>query len=154
EGVLLALGWRGVRVAGKRAAVIGAGGAGRVAALALSMAGADVLVVNRDEARGAAVAVTLGLPFEPLASFSGTRHDAVVHATALGRRADDPLPFDADTLLPGGIVVDLVYGNEPTPLLRAAAERGVRTVDGREVLLGQALSQFRLMSGQDMPLAV
>jgi len=154
EGVLLALGWRGIRVAGKRVAVIGTGGAGRVAALALELGGADVLIVNRDEARGAQIAAGLELPFAPLQGFSAEGVDILVQATSLGRNSTDPLPFDVDGIAPGAAVVDLVYGAEPTPLLQAAAARGAVTIDGREVLLGQAVSQFHLMAGQDLPLAV
>jgi shikimate dehydrogenase len=51
------------------------------------------------------------------------------------------------------VVVDLVYRDEPTPLLAAAAARGLTVVDGREVLVHQALGQFRWMTGREMPLA-
>jgi 3-dehydroquinate dehydratase/shikimate dehydrogenase len=154
EGVLLALGWHGVGVAGTRVVVVGAGAAGRVVALALALAGAQVTLTNRDEERGAAAAAELELPFLPLGGFSPAGFDVVVQATALGRGAADPLPFAVEELGPGMVVVELVYGDGPTPLARAAAERGARVVDGREVLLGQALGQFRRMTGHELPLAV
>lgn len=154
EGVLLALGWHGVPIAGARVAVVGAGGAGRVAALALALAGASVTLVNRDEERGGAVAAGLALPFEPLAAFTPAGFDVIVQATALGRSAADALPFPVDELGPGVVVVELVYGAEPTPLARAARAAGAAVIDGREVLLGQALGQFRRMTGHELPLAV
>jgi shikimate dehydrogenase len=49
------------------------------------------------------------------------------------------------------VVVDLVYRETPTPLVRAALDRGLEAVDGREVLLGQAFGQFRMMTGREMP---
>jgi shikimate 5-dehydrogenase len=154
EGVLLALGWRSVGVAGARVAVVGAGGAGWVASLVLSLAGAAVTVVNRDVERGAAVAAELALPFRPLADFSAAGFDVVVQATPLGRREGDALPFPVDELGPGMVVVELIYGAAPTPLARAAAAAGALVVDGREVLLGQALGQFRRMTGHELPLEV
>ena len=50
--------------------------------------------------------------------------------------------------------MDMVYGEGATPLLLAGAAAGARTIDGREVLLAQAVPQFRLMTGRDLPLAV
>jgi shikimate 5-dehydrogenase len=49
------------------------------------------------------------------------------------------------------VVVDLVYGEAETPLLAAVRAAGRRAVDGREVLLYQALEQFRLMTGRQLP---
>ena len=154
EGVVLALGWRGIAIGGARALVIGAGGAGKATAFALAMAGAEVTLANRGIDRGREVAAELDLPFVPLVEADPAGFDLVVNATALGRRAADALPFDPQRLDPGAAVVDLVYGRGPTALGRAALARGARVVDGREVLLGQALSQFRLMTGHELPLDV
>ena len=154
EGVVLALGWRGVRLPAARALVIGAGGAGKATAFALAMAGCEVTLSNRGVETGREVAAELDLPFLPLARLDAHGFDLVVNATALGRRLDDPLPVDPATIDPGAVVVDLVYGREPTALGVAAAARGAHVVDGREVLLGQALSQFRLMTGHELPLEV
>ncbi len=50
------------------------------------------------------------------------------------------------------MVVDLVYGEEPTRLVAEAARRGLTAVDGREVLLRQAAPQFRAMTGRELPI--
>jgi 3-dehydroquinate dehydratase / shikimate dehydrogenase len=156
DGVVLPLRARGVSLAGCRAAVVGAGAAGRSAADGLLAAGARVTLVNRGAERGEGSAAQLKLPFVLLADFDPSGFDVLVNATTLGRGADpdrpEPLPFPLDGLRAGAVVVDLVYGEEHTPLLEAAAERGLATVDGREVLLYQALGQFRMMTGRDMPL--
>jgi 3-dehydroquinate dehydratase/shikimate dehydrogenase len=154
EGVVLALGWRGVGLPGKRALVLGSGGAGKGTAFALAMAGCEVTLANRGVETGEAVAAELDLPFVPLAEASAAGFDIVVNATALGRRGGDPLPVDAAGFEPGAVLVDLVYGRGPTALGAAAAARGALVVDGREVLLGQALSQFRLMTGREYPVAL
>lgn len=155
EGIVLPLAGRGVRLDGIEAAVVGAGGAGRAAAVGLLKAGARVTIANRGGERGRRAAEDLGVPFVPLAELEVAGFRLVVNATALGRRADDPLPFDVAALPPGAAVVDLVYlEDRPTRLVVEAAARGLTAVEGREVLLGQALGQFRLMTGREMPLAV
>jgi 3-dehydroquinate dehydratase/shikimate dehydrogenase len=154
EGAVLALAWHGVHLPGCRAVVVGTGRAGRSVAFALAMAGAEVTLSNRGEASGREAAAELDLPFVPLSELELDGWQVVVHATSLGRGPGDPLPFDPAGLDAGAALVDMVYGEEPTALLRAAAAAGARTIDGREVLLAQAVPQFRLMTGQDLPLAV
>lgn len=154
EGVLEPLRRRGVVLAGLEVAVLGAGGAGRAAVVGLHGAGARVTLVNRDEERGRHTAHELGVPFRPLAGFDPAGYRVLVQATSLGRDEADPLPFDPARLVPGALVVDLVYGEAPTPLLAAVAARGRGTVDGREVLLEQAAGQFQCMTGQALPRAV
>jgi 3-dehydroquinate dehydratase / shikimate dehydrogenase len=175
EGVVAPLLARGVTVAGCRAAVVGAGGGGRAAAVGLSRAGAEVTLFNRNPERGAAAAADLGLPCLPLGDLDPARFDVLVNATPLGRAGPEegePLPFAVEAVRPGAAVIDLVYrrgslegqeGRErreggaddgPTALLAAAARRGAITIDGREVLLGQAQAQFQMMTGQELPAAL
>ena len=152
EGVVEALRGCGVDPRGQRAAVLGVGGAGRAAALGLALAGARVALVNRGVERGRDVADVYGLEFEPLADFDPSQFDLVVHATPLGRSPEDALPFAVDRLGPSATVVDLVYGEEATRLVAAATACGARAIDGREVLLRQAVPQFRAMTGHELPL--
>ncbi len=154
EGTVEAIRARGVEPRGRRAAVIGCGGAGRAAALGLALAGAEVVVVNRGEERGLSAARALGLPFVTLAELDPSRFDLFVHATPLGRAPADELPLPVARLPAGSAVVDLVYGEAPTQLIAEAARRGLVAIDGREVLLRQALPQFRAMTGRELPLAV
>lgn len=151
EGVLGALAARRVAVAGRRAAVFGCGGAGRAAALGLARGGAEVALVNRGSERGLAAARQLGLPFVPWRELDLARFDLVVHATPLGRDGGDAPPIDVAPLPAGAVVVDLVYGEAPTALIESARARGFVAVDGREVLLAQAIPQFRAMTGRELP---
>ena len=154
DGVVEPLRRHGIELEGAAVAVLGCGGAGRAAAAGLAHAGARVTLVNRGVERGRQTAQDLHLPFEPLATWQPAGSAIVVHATSLGREDDEPLPLDPASLDRHAVVVDLVYREGPTPLIRAAAERGLVTVDGREVLLFQAVSQFRLMTGHVLPLDV
>jgi 3-dehydroquinate dehydratase/shikimate dehydrogenase len=153
-GVLRALVRRGLSCRGRRAAVVGCGGSGRAIAEALRRAGADVLLTNRGRERGEWAMARMGLPYVPLSEFSAQGLDLVVNATPVGLRGDGP-PFDVGRLRPGAVVVDLVYGDQPTPLAVAAADRGATVVDGREVLLLQVARQFARMTGRALsePLA-
>jgi shikimate dehydrogenase len=63
--------------------------------------------------------------------------DLVINATPLGLRDDDPLPFDVARLDPGAAVIDILMKPQPTPLLRACAERGISAHPGFEMLVQQ-----------------
>jgi 3-dehydroquinate dehydratase / shikimate dehydrogenase len=154
DGVVAPLRLLGIEVTGRRAAVVGAGGGGRAAAVGLAQAGAEVTLFNRGTERAEKAAADLGLPCLPLADLRPALFDVLVNATLLGRAPNEALPFAVDSLRPGAVVIDLVYRRPeegPTPLLAAAASQGAQVVDGREVLLGQARAQFRLMTGRDLP---
>ncbi|HYG81769.1 MAG TPA: hypothetical protein VD861_15335, partial [Pyrinomonadaceae bacterium] len=140
----------GVQMRRKRAAVIGCGGAGRAIAAALDLNGAGVTMVNRGAERGRYAAHLLDLPYTPLSTFSAGGYDVVVNATPVGRD-DGEVPFDVETLGGDGVVIDLVYGSAPTPLVAGAGGNGRVVIDGREVLLAQVLRQFQLMTGRAMP---
>lgn len=150
EGVVGAMRRAGVTLAGRKAVVVGCGGAGRAAAYGLELAGAQVTLANRGEERGRRAAIELHLPFVPARELDPSQFEVLVNATSLGHHEDDALAFDLDRVRPGAAVLDLVYGEQPTRLLREARERGLVGVDGREVLLFQALGQFRLMIGREL----
>jgi len=148
-GVLLALEDRGVDVAGIPVAVVGCGGSGRAIAAALHQAGAAVTLVNRGLERALLAVHVLRLPFIPLADFAADRYALVVNATPVGRSGDRLSALDH--LRGDAVVIDLVYGARPTPLIAAMRAEGHIAVDGKEILMRQAMSQYRLMTGQDMP---
>jgi shikimate dehydrogenase len=128
------------------ALVLGAGGAGRAAAWALAGAGVDVSVWNRTPARAAALAEELGV----VAAERPGPAELLVNATSVGLRPDDTI--DALPLVDARVVVELVYGDAPTPLARWAQERGARLVDGLEVLVRQGARSFALWTGREPPL--
>ncbi|HEY4423966.1 MAG TPA: type I 3-dehydroquinate dehydratase [Pyrinomonadaceae bacterium] len=140
----------GVSVKKKRAAVIGCGGAGRAIAAALVQSGAGVTLINRGAERGEHAAALLGLPYIPLRDFNAEDYDIVVNATPVGRDTDEA-PFEVEQLNNGAVVIDLVYGSRPTPLVDTTRARQQLAIDGRDVLVTQVSQQFRLMTGKDMP---
>lgn len=152
DGVVGPLAEHGVVLEGVPTAVWGAGGAGRAAVVGLQQAGAEVTLVNRNPERGEATAERLKVPYLPWGEADPADFRVLVHATPLGRADDDPLPFDPATVVPGAAVVDMVYRERPTALVRTLRQRPqVTVVDGREMLLHQAFAQFRLMTGRELP---
>ena len=150
EVVFMAHRVRGVRMKHKRAAVIGCGGAGRAIAAALAESDAGVTLVNRGAERGHYAAQLLDLPYAPLPGFSAEGYDIVVNATPVGRD-DGEAPFEVGTLSDDAVVIDLVYGSMPTPLVASTVGRAGTAIDGRGVLMTQVLRQFQLMTGKEMP---
>lgn len=139
---------RGVELSGSRAAVVGAGGAGRAAAVGLRRAGAKVTVVNRTLERAQKIATDLRVEWQSLEDFSTARFDVVVNATPVGRKGEKPF-FDLGSMSSTATLVDLAYhADRPTALVEAARELGCSVVDGREVLLYQAIAQFEMMTGE------
>lgn len=128
-----------------RALVLGAGGAARAAAWALRETGAEVWVWNRTAGRARELAgeldVAHGRP-------SGAV-DVLVNTTSVGLEADDTL--DGLPLVDAALVVDMVYGSQPTPLERRGAERGARVIDGLEVLVRQGALSLERWTGRDAP---
>jgi 3-dehydroquinate dehydratase/shikimate dehydrogenase len=151
DGVKLIL-KRGISLRGKRAAVVGCGGAGRAVAAALRQSGCDVTLVNRGLNRGQFASGMLGLPFVKLSSFRADGFSILVNATPVGRDEDE-LPFDTDRLSEEGAVVDLAYGSKPTTLAARSRASGRAVIDGLDVLEAQVLRQFRIMTGKKMPAA-
>lgn len=133
--------------------VLGAGGSARAATWALLDAGArEVRVWNRTPERARALSVELGA----VAVTRAEPADLLVHCTASGLHpADDafkPLPVDADDLARYECVVDLVYRDTETSLVQAARARGVRVVDGRELLVRQGALSLELFTGRAAPI--
>ena len=141
--------------AGRRALVLGAGGAGRAAVWALVREGAEVEVWNRTELRSRHLCDELG--GRPASDPAQGDYELIVNTTAVGLRGEDPfeqLPLDPAGFAPGQTVVDMVYGVEQTPLLAAAGKAGASVVDGIEVLVQQGALSLRLWTGFEAPVEV
>jgi shikimate dehydrogenase len=138
--------------AGRRAVVLGAGGAARAVVLALARAGAaEVAVVNRTRSN-AERAVALAGAAGRVANARDAVFDAelVVNATPVGM-TEDGMAVDPDLLRPHHALLDLIYHPSTTPLLAAAAERGCAVANGLGMLVHQAAHAVQLWTGLDPP---
>ncbi len=134
------------------AVIIGAGGAARAICVGLLDAGvAEITIVNRTLARAEALATAVGGPVRvvPWAGRANAVGDValVVNATTLGMTGQPALDLDAAAIDGDAVVCDIVYAPLRTPLLRAAAGRGLRTVDGLGMLIHQARPGFEAWFG-------
>ncbi len=136
-----------------RALVLGAGGAARAVVWALVGTGAEVGVWNRTPERAEALCADIGGAPDP--DPDAAAYDLVVNASAVGLGGEDPLealPLREDSFRPGQVVVDMVYGADPTSLLELASTGGADTVDGLEILVRQGAASLELWTGCDAPL--
>jgi shikimate dehydrogenase len=83
--------------------------------------------------------------------------DLLVNCTSVGLKDADAtfkeLPLDADTVGNHCYVVDLVYRDGDTALVRAARERGRTTVSGLDVLVHQGALSLEAWTGRRAPIA-
>jgi shikimate dehydrogenase len=155
--------------AGMTALVLGAGGAARAVVHALLGAGArHVEVWNRHPERARALVsdlADLGPPgaLTSVATPDARSPDLIVNATSVGMNAPaypksldsfKELDLSADDLRDRQLMVDLVYRDSETDLVRAARARGLASVDGLEILVHQGAASFELWTGTKAPLKV
>lgn len=155
-GYVAALRQRGFDPAGKRAVLLGAGGAAKAVALGLSEAGALVSVLNRTLDRAQAVAAlcpgqAVALPWtaDTLTQVL-PQADLLVNATSLGMAGQGQFDgFDFLRALSGtALVSDLIYHPAPTRLLQEATALGLETMDGYPLLIHQAILALEHFTGQ------
>ncbi len=147
---------------GKRAVVVGAGGAARAVAFGLTDAGARVTVANRTVERGDALARSVADNLPGAAQHVGSRAltpetfsgaDIIVQATsATMKERGGQSPVPEEILASGLVVMDIVYKPLRTALIEAAEAAGATVIDGGRMLLHQACRQFELYTGQAAPL--
>ena len=138
---------------GAPVAVIGAGGAARAVLFALARAGVGhVTIFNRSPLKAMGLLATFGLKGEVLGLDAQLPPAALlVNSSSLGMTGQPPLDLDLSPLPGDAIVYDLVYAPLQTKLLKAAEARGLDTVDGLDMLVGQAALAFELFFGVAPP---
>lgn len=140
-------------LSGVPVAVIGSGGAARAVLFALAQLGAGpVTMICRNPLAGGALLARFGLkgatqPIDVPPSPVGL----LVNASPLGMKGQEPLNINLSSLTVGAIVYDIVYSPIETALLHQAEERGLATIDGLEMLVGQAAVAFELFFGVAPP---
>jgi shikimate dehydrogenase len=145
-----------MEVRGESVLLLGAGGAGRVAALKLASAGVKTLhLVNRTVSKAEAIAGEIHVRFPAVEVAVGPpagEVDLVMNATSLGLKKDDPLPIESFPLANARAAFDMIYQPAETPFLAAAREAGCRTANGLGMLLHQGATALEIWSGQAAPL--
>ncbi|MCP5520694.1 MAG: shikimate dehydrogenase [Verrucomicrobiales bacterium] len=143
-----------------RILLLGAGGAGRTAALRLAAEGArELWLVNRTTARAEAMAQEIRTKHPAVSVQVGHptgQVDLLLNATSLGLRAGDPSPLDEArfALSHAAAVYDMIYRPAETFLLRRAREAGCRTANGLGMLLYQGARALELWAGCAAPVGI
>ena len=138
-------------LAGRKVAVIGAGGAARAAVAAMTCHGAETVIYNRTLSRAESLAEEFGCSAEPIGNAVNTEAEIIINCTSLGMYPEvetTPLPQIPRS---AKVVFDTVYNPPETRLLRDASSAGLLTVSGVEMFVNQAVSQYRLWTNTEPP---
>lgn len=142
-----------VPLVGETAIVVGSGGAARAVLFALAQADiGEVILLARNALHAAGLLAHFGLKGRVLPLDTRLPQAALlVNASPLGMNGQAMLDIDLSPLPDDALVYDLVYAPIETALLKAARARELETVDGLEMLIGQAAIAFELFFGVAPP---
>ncbi len=150
DGALDAIETQTGAVRGKRALVLGAGGAAKAVAWAAQQRGAEVSITNRTDLRAQEAAQHLGCHFAPWSQLQASVNSSelLLQSTSAGMSpAVEETLVEAAWLSPGSIVFDVVSRPQETRLLREAKARGCQVVAGPEMFVYQAARQIGIWFG-------
>lgn len=166
-GFLRALVEHGFGVEGKRALILGAGGAARAVAYGLASSGATITILNRTLSRAERLVGHLAslFPSLPLRCFSldlrtlsreASSADLLVNATSVGMWPEiEHSPWPKELSVPSSLTVfDLVYNPPETKLMRQARAAGAQAMGGLSMLVHQGATAWELWTGQKAPVEV
>lgn len=158
-GMVTACSKAGIELSGRRALILGAGGAAAAIAIAFGGAGiGELCIVNRNMERAEELRDRLreagleeveaqGLDVLKAAAWEA---DVIVNATSIGMREGDTLPFPSECVREDKTFCDAVYRPVvETPLVRLGRERGASVVAGDRMLLYQGVLAQRLWTGRE-----
>jgi len=149
-----------VSLAGAKVLLLGAGGAGRTAALKLASENiAELYLVNRTQSRADEAAADIKRQFPGVTvstTYPSGDVDLVLNATSLGLDPEDPSPLDETrfSLKQTRFVYDMIYRPAETKLLKAAKKARCKTANGLGMLLHQGAKAFEIWTSQPAPVDV
>ena len=146
---------------GKTVVLIGAGGAGRAVAFALMDLGVGTLVLHDlDLARAKALAADVAKHYGAArCHLTGDLErdvaaaDGIVNATQTGMTGFPGNPVPVAAIRPTHWAADVIYTPAETEFLKAAAAKGVRTLNGSGMVVHQAAAAFRCLTGETADIA-
>ena len=155
----------GFEPAGKRALLLGAGGAARAAAFALCKEGiASLTIANRTPVYAESLAAGLrgevahiaavGIDNDTLGAIA-LESDLIVNSTSVGMRhgnAEGQTPLAGGLIPHEAVVMDMVYNPQQTPFLAAARSAGATVIGGMPMLIYQGAAAFELWTGREAPI--
>ena len=164
DGFWQALREVGIQPVGKRAVLIGAGGAAKAVAFILAQQGVTLHILNRTQPRAITLAHSLTQTFgqnitvaelthENLANALATS-ELLIQSTSVGMHEGEPRLIPPQLLRHDLAVCDLIYRNQGTPLLRDALAIGATVMDGVGMLVWQGALAFERWTGLTAPVTL
>lgn len=156
RGFMESLSEAGISCTQKRVLVMGAGGACRAIGYYLCQKAERLWIFDIDEDKRERVVGDLGtlcgnvISLKKLDSLKDV--DILINATPLGLKDTDPLPLSGSLISGTMTVCDLIYRD--TALLKAASEKGCRTLNGLGMLLHQGVLAFEIWTGVRPPVDI
>lgn len=149
----------------KSVVILGAGGAARAIAVELALEGANkIVIVNRDKTRGSELVDLLNSKTNCLSEFHPwigkfivpNEINILVNATSIGMSPDINayIEIDSNSFRPDLVVADVIVNPPMTNLLKDAAAKGCKVVDGLGMVINQAVLGIKFWTGQDVDPAV
>ena len=139
----------GVDVKGRTALVLGAGGASRSVLSFLMSKGADTDITNRTMGKAESLAKVFGAEAVTARVAEEKAYDIIVNCTPLGMKGfPQEMSISPHVLREGQFVMDTVYNPPVTPLLAEAARKNAIAVNGKDMLIYQALASFEMWTGK------
>lgn len=131
--------------------VLGAGGAGRTIAFFLKYlsSGKPKKVCMYDVDKSGLSAIIKDSDIIEAEPKKIKECDLIINATPLGTKEGDPAPFDFSLLKQGMVVYDLVYARE-TELIKYAKQKGLIAINGKGMLINQAVLSFNIWTGKPL----
>lgn len=155
----------GFRPGGKKAVIIGSGGAARsILYSILALSPSSVVLVNRTVKRAEALAKEFAPRFSSQVEAAPLERgamekllvsaDLVVNTTSIGMMGKGELELPLDVLPSRAVVSDIVYRPLKTGLIKAAEKRGLKVHAGLGMLIRQGAIGFELWTGRKAPVNV
>jgi 3-dehydroquinate dehydratase / shikimate dehydrogenase len=152
DAVTDALGCTREDLKGSRAAILGAGGAGRAIVAALCHYGCRLTLYNRTPEKARVLADEFDCQAAAWEDRCRLDADLVINTTSLGMHPKvEVSPLPAEALRPTMAVFDMVYNPIETRLLADARSAGCTTIDGATMFVNQAVAQFEAWTHREAP---
>ncbi|MCK5281998.1 MAG: shikimate dehydrogenase [Nanoarchaeota archaeon] len=134
-------------IEGRKALMLGAGGAARAIGYGIMNKNGRLIIVNRTSAKGEKLASELSAQYKNIEDVDWNEVNILINATSIGMMPDsNETPIDAGNLRKEMVVFDSVYNPPVTKLLKAAEQAGCITVSGINMFINQAARQFELFT--------
>ena len=164
KGFIKSLEDENISITGKKAVLLGAGGAARAISIELALAGIkEIIIVNRTASRGEELVDLINSKTDVKATFVLWNHsynipedvDFVINCTSIGLYPDIHIPdIDYTTLSTNMLVCDVIPNPLHTNFMEKSESCGCKTLDGFSMLINQAAISFKLWTNVDAPIEI